>query len=220
MHVGVRIVAGLSTLLRVVASVRFAVGDTVAETRESTLEQTELFRRPAAVPPSRSIRVLDTRMRGTTFVEHRVKSIVNSPESIGMGFWSINPYVGCEYGCTYCYARYAHRYVVERAHDNGQLPDADFEQLHKSKKWEAFEQRIFVKQRDAVLAALKHDLSTIKRRQSVGRIHPIVIGTATDPYQPAERQFRITRAILKRLCRESNLSVGIITKESVDKSGH
>ena len=204
--------AGLSILLRVVASVRFVVGDTAAETRESTMEQTELFRRPAAVPPSRSLRVLDTRMRGTTFVEHRVKSIVNSPESTGMGFWSINPYVGCEFGCTYCYARYAHRYVVERAHNNGQLPDTDFDQLQKSKKWEIFEHQIFVKQRDAVLAALEHDLSIIRRRQSVGRIHPIVIGTATDPYQPAERKFRITRAILERLCRESNLSVGIITK--------
>jgi DNA repair photolyase len=158
------------------------------------------------------LRVLDTRARGATFVEHRVKSIVNSPESTGMGFWSINPYVGCELGCTYCYARYAHRYVVERAHTNGQLADADFEQLNESKTWEAFERRIFVKQRDAVLDALERDLSSIRRRHNTGRIHPIVIGTATDPYQPAERQFRITRAVLERLSRESNLSVGIITK--------
>ena len=176
------------------------------------MEQTELFRLPAAVSSSPSLRVLDARSRGATFVEHRVKSIVNSPESTGMGFWSVNPYVGCEFGCTYCYARYAHRYVVERAHDNGQVADADFVQLRKSKTWEVFERRIFVKQRDAVLTALDRDLTSIRRRQNVGRIHPIVIGTATDPYQPAERQFGITHAVLERLCRESNLSVGIITK--------
>lgn len=179
------------------------------------MEQTELFRLPTAVSFPPSLRVLDTRKRGATFVEHRVKSIVNSPESTGMGFWSINPYIGCEFGCTYCYARYTHRYTVERAHDKGQVADADFAQLRKSKTWEMFERRIFVKQRETVLNALERDLCSIRRRQSVGPVHPIVIGTATDPYQPAERQFRITRAVLERLCRESNLSIGIITKGSL-----
>jgi len=43
-----------------------------------------------------------------------------------MDYWSLNPYVGCEFGCSYCYARYTHRYVVERAHDAGKLSDAEF----------------------------------------------------------------------------------------------
>ncbi|UCD24677.1 MAG: radical SAM protein, partial [Gemmatimonadota bacterium] len=59
--------------------------------------------------------------RATSFFDLDIKSILNPPESTGMGFWSLNPYVGCELGCTYCYARYAHRYVTERAHASGQL---------------------------------------------------------------------------------------------------
>lgn len=176
------------------------------------MNQTELFRSQAGVSAPSAMEVLDVRRRGATFVEHRVKSIVNSPESTGMGFWSINPYVGCEFGCTYCYARYAHRYVMERAHDNGRVSDADYARFRQSKTWEVFERHIFVKRRDAVLAALERDLARIRLRRLVGRGHPVVIGTATDPYQPAERRFGITRGILERLTEESNLSIGIITK--------
>src|SRR5262249_25695130 len=43
------------------------------------------------------------------------QGVLNGPEVTGMGFWSINPYVGCAFGCAYCYARYAHRYVLERS---------------------------------------------------------------------------------------------------------
>ena len=42
------------------------------------------------------------------------RSVLNSPATTGMSFWSVNPYVGCAFGCAYCYARYAHRYVAER----------------------------------------------------------------------------------------------------------
>lgn len=170
-----------------------------------------MFRLPPVVSPRPALRILDTRKRGATFVEHRIKTLVNSPESTGMGFWSINPYVGCEFGCTYCYARYAHRYVIERAHGSGKITDDELTEFRQSAKWEAFEQHIFVKQRASVLAALERDLSRIKSRQG-GRSYPIVIGTATDPYQPAERAFHITRTVLERLAHESNLSVGIITK--------
>ena len=63
--------------------------------------------------------LLDQRQRGTKFVSLPIKSVLNSPLSTGMDFWSVNPYVGCEFGCTYCYARFAHQYVVERSAAKG-----------------------------------------------------------------------------------------------------
>ena len=152
--------------------------------------------------------VLDERLRGTKFVSLTAKSILNAPQQTGMDFWSINPYVGCEFGCTYCYARYAHRYVVERAHDAGRLTDEAFRDFRGREGWEAFERRIFVKQQ--LVGALDADLRRYFRSAAPGA--PIVIGTATDPYQPAERRFRLTRAILERLTGFEGLSVGIITK--------
>ena len=129
-----------------------------------------------------------------------------------MDFWSVNPYVGCEFGCTYCYARYAHRYVVERAHDAGKLTGPELAEFRGAEGWEAFENRIFVK--EGALAALERDLHRYFRSAdpSAREPVPIVIGTATDPYQPAERQFRLTRAVLERLAACERLSVGIITK--------
>ena len=121
-----------------------------------------------------------------------------------MDYWSLNPYVGCEFGCSYCYARYTHRYVVERAHDNGKLTDSEFADFRGPHGWEAFERRIFVKEH--IVGALDADL----KRVPLGAT--IVIGTATDPYQPAERRFRLTRAVLQRLSRCEGLSFGIITK--------
>jgi DNA repair photolyase len=152
--------------------------------------------------------VLDERLRGTKFVALAPKSILNSPQQTGMDFWSINPYVGCEFGCTYCYARYAHRYVVERALEDGRLRHDELGEFRGAHGWEAFERRIFVKEH--VLGPLDADLQRYFRS---GRpTTPIVIGTATDPYQPAERRFRLTRAILERLARYEGLSIGIITK--------
>ena len=48
----------------------------------------------------RSLTVLDERLRGTKFVTLDSRSVLNAPEQTGMDFWSINPYVGCEFGCT------------------------------------------------------------------------------------------------------------------------
>lgn len=138
------------------------------------------------------------------------KSVLNGPGATGMGWWSINPYVGCAFGCAYCYARYAHRYVGERlaAHpfDVDGQPHSETEALPP---WLAFERRIFVK-RDAgalVRRALMRPatLASIKR-------DGVVIGTATDPYQPAERRFANTRGVLEALTEHAGLKVTIITK--------
>jgi DNA repair photolyase len=156
--------------------------------------------RPAGPPPV----ILDERLRGTKFVSLTPKRVLNPPSATGMHYWSLNPYVGCEFGCSYCYARYTHRYVVERAHDTGKLTDAEFADFRGAGGWEAFERRIFVKEQ--VVGALDADLKRVPLGDT------IVIGTATDPYQPAERRFRLTRAVLQRLARCEGLSFGIITK--------
>ncbi len=70
---------------------------------------------PSAGASERRWALLDERQRGTRFLELPVRSVLNTAASTGMGFWSINPYVGCEFGCTYCYARDTHRYAVERS---------------------------------------------------------------------------------------------------------
>ncbi len=160
----------------------------------------------------RDLQLLGDRKRGTKFVELPPKSVINSPESTRMGFWSLNPYVGCEFGCTYCYARYAHRYVVERAHDNGRITDVEFADLQHPRGLEPFEQRIFVKSRSAVLSALDRDLNRVRRRTTLDGPQSIIIGSGTDPYQPAERQYQVTRTVLARLRGERGFRIGIISK--------
>ena len=136
-------------------------------------------------------------------------SVINGPTATGMGFWSINPYVGCAFGCAYCYARYAHRYAAERlAAKTGALAEPS-EPTDVLPPWLAFERRIMVK-RDAgalVRRALRRP-ATLAGLRADG----VVIGTATDPYQPAERRFRVTRAVLEALAEHEGLRVTIITK--------
>jgi DNA repair photolyase len=149
--------------------------------------------------------VLDQRARGATFIQLPVRSVLNTPAATGMGFWSINPYVGCEFGCTYCYARDTHRWVVERAvsRSGGQaIADRGSAPLPP---WEAFEKEILVKSDAAEVLA-----RTLHPARMAG--HSLVIGTATDPYQPAERTYRLTRRILEVLGTYHGLSIGIITK--------
>lgn len=160
----------------------------------------------------RGLPVLDQRLRGTRFLSQKARSILNPPESTGIGCWSLNPYVGCEFGCSYCYARYAHRYLVERARDAGHLTADEFGELRGEHGFEGFEHQIFVKERPAVLAALQRDLPRLLARYRRGERDPVLIGTATDPYQPAERRFGITRAVLERLAQAPPLNLGLITK--------
>ncbi len=134
------------------------------------------------------------------FTHLPIKSILNSPEQTGMGFWSLNPYVGCEFGCSYCFARFAHRYVVERGGVGGIGAGA----------WDdaAFERQVFVKSEAPDVLAL-----TLKPSRLGDAA--IAIGTATDPYQPAERRFRLTRRILERLAQFHGLNVSLVTKSSL-----
>jgi DNA repair photolyase len=162
--------------------------------------------RPAAPRPR--LPLLDERTRGTKFIELSVNSVLNTPASTGMGFWSINPYVGCEFGCTYCYARDTHRWAMERAerrYGTTSLPPYRPTALPPE---EAFEKEILVKTEVAEVLA-----RTLNPARIAG--HSLVIGTATDPYQPAERRFRLTRQILEVLCSYHGLSIGIITKSSL-----
>ncbi|HKW48886.1 MAG TPA: radical SAM protein, partial [Gemmatimonadaceae bacterium] len=139
------------------------------------------------------------------------RGVLNGPEVTGMGFWSINPYVGCAFGCAYCYARYAHRYVLERAATANPDHDALRNDLESMPPWLAFERRIFVKENaaDVLRRALRHGSD---RHLALLGEESIVIGTATDPYQPAERRFRVTRSVLEVLAEHSGLSIVIITK--------
>jgi DNA repair photolyase len=141
--------------------------------------------------------------------------VLNTPAATKMGFWSINPYVGCEFGCTYCYARDTHRWVIERAEErNGgmAIDPSDTATSHQSSyrrsalsPEEAFEKEILI----------KSDVAEVLRRTlNPSRIagHSLVIGTATDPYQPAERSFQLTQKILEVLRAYHGLSIEIITK--------
>jgi len=127
-----------------------------------------------------------------------VRSVLNPVNSRRVGFkWSINPYRGCEFGCHYCYARYTHEYM-----------ELDPRQ---------FENKIYAK--DEAARLLRRDLE--QAGEKVLREH-IAIGAATDPYQPAERQFGVTRAVLETL-REfaatlpggGGLSLSITTKSNL-----
>ena len=122
----------------------------------------------------------------TTVLFDSTKSIIARNTSPDLSFdRSINPYRGCEHGCVYCFARPTHAYL-------GFSPGMDFET------------RILVKERAAEL--LEAELA------SPGYVpRTIALGTNTDPYQPLERQHRITRQVLEVLARH-NHPVAIVTK--------
>ncbi|MBA3341386.1 MAG: radical SAM protein [Gemmatimonadaceae bacterium] len=139
------------------------------------------------------------------------KNVLNGPEVTGMGFWSINPYVGCAFGCAYCYARYAHRYVMERAASDDRMETGLSAHYESMPPWLAFERNIFVKHNAPELLArtLRHGSD---KHLGLLRGEAILIGSATDPYQPAERRFRVTRRILEVLADHPGLKIRIITK--------
>ena len=141
----------------------------------------------------------------------RARTIMNRPEATGMDFWSINPYIGCALGCTYCYARYAHGYALDRA-ATANPEHADIaSDVASLPPWLAFERRVLVKENAHTV--LQKTLRTgSDRHLALIAGESITIGTATDPYQPAERRFRITRQVLQVLAEHPGLDCRIITK--------
>jgi len=124
-----------------------------------------------------------------------VKSILNRCDSKRVPFeWTINPYRGCEFACKYCYARYTHEYMEL---DGGE-----------------FEKKIYVKKDAGPLLAwdVAKKYSFASEASGGREAEHIAIGTATDPYQPAEREYGVTRACLEELAKKEGLSVSIITK--------
>jgi DNA repair photolyase len=121
---------------------------------------------------------------------HQVLCRSPGAERMGMPFaWTINPYRGCEIGCTYCYARYTHAYLG--------LDDPT-----------RFEREIFVK-----LGAGATIARSLRPEHFEGA--QIAIGTATDPYQPAERRYRVTRGILQKLAAFPGLTISLTTKSPI-----
>jgi DNA repair photolyase len=125
----------------------------------------------------------------TLVKEESARGIISKNKSPDVGFeQSINPYQGCEHGCIYCYARPSHAYY-------NLSPGIDFET------------KLFYKRNAAQL--LTEELSAANYRCKV-----IVLGANTDPYQPIERQYRVTREILEVLARHKH-PVAIITKSAM-----
>ena len=124
------------------------------------------------------------KMRGVTVIEQEAKSIVNAVK--GMPFaWSINPYRGCFHQCRFCYARRTHAYLEEDGEGS----------------WGS---RLYVKTNAPALA--RHELAKRSWKHE-----QVAIGTVTDPYQPLEGRYRLTRGVLEAL-RDYETSAAIITR--------
>jgi DNA repair photolyase len=125
----------------------------------------------------------------TTVSVQQSRTIIARNDSPDIGFdRSINPYQGCEHGCVYCYARPTHAY-----HDLS--PGLDFET------------RLFAKPDAAKL--LRAELA-----KPGYRCAPMALGTNTDPYQPVERDWKITRSVLEVLA-ECGHPFTIVTKSAL-----
>ncbi len=128
--------------------------------------------------------------RNVEYLSIEVRSVLNRCSSPRMPFtWTINPYRGCEFGCRYCYARYTHEFMG-------------------MSRWEDFEEKIYVK-RDAA-RILVHELTP---ERLTGQ--SIALGTATDPYQPAERRYGVTRSLLAVMAMARDLRLSITTKSDL-----
>ena len=162
---------------------RGLVGRAQGRTREAAVPLVGIARLAACSPPAESHRKSSER---PDYFLLPVKSILNKCNSARVPFdWTINPYRGCEFGCLYCYARYTHEYMEMDGRD--------------------FEKKIYVKQDAGPLAGRDLGMEKVQGEH-------IAIGTATNPYQPAEREFGATRAILEQMAARKGLSISITTK--------
>lgn len=128
--------------------------------------------------------------REVEYLSIEVRSVLNRCVSPRMPFtWTINPYRGCEFGCRYCYARYTHEFMGLN-------------------RWEDFEEKIYVK-RDAARILVRELTPERLTGQS------IALGTATDPYQPAERRYGVTRSLLAVMALTRDLHLSITTKSDL-----
>lgn len=126
----------------------------------------------------------EPRLTEVEYIEIECKSALNSVK--GMGFeWSLNPYVGCEHRCAFCYVR-AYELRADRPFDD------------------RYGRAIRVKVN--VAGVLRHELG-----RRTWRKETVVIGAATDPYQPAEGRYRLTRQCLQAL-RDFSNPTGLITR--------
>jgi DNA repair photolyase len=124
----------------------------------------------------------------TEVIWEDVRSVISANDSPDIDFdRSINPYRGCEHGCIYCYARPTHSYL-------NLSPGLDFET------------KIIAKRN--IAAVLRAELSK-KGYQP----RPLAIGTATDCYQPVERELRLTRSVIEQM-HESRHAFSMVTKSS------
>ncbi len=125
----------------------------------------------------------------TTVTNEAARTIISRNDSPDIPFdRSINPYRGCEHGCVYCFARPTHAY-------QGLSPGLDFES------------RLFAKPNAAKLLAQE-------LRKPGYTCEVMALGSNTDPYQPIERERRITRGLLEVLA-EHNHPVAIVTKSAL-----
>jgi DNA repair photolyase len=174
------------------AAVRGAQHRADGRTWDAAAPLVGIARLAASSPPAETSRKSEDRPE---YFLLPVRSILNRCDSKRVPFeWTINPYRGCEFACKYCYARYTHEYM--------ELVGGEFEK------------KIFVKQNAGPLLA--QDVSRKYSYQRAGAEGPehIAIGTATDPYQPAEREYGVTRACLEELATREGLSVSITTKSN------
>jgi DNA repair photolyase len=103
--------------------------------------------------------------------------------------WTINPYRGCEFACSYCYARPTHEYLGYDRREAGS----------------AFEKEIWAK--------IGGEASLTPERLARAAVAgPIALGTATDPWQPAEEKLQVTRRVLAALSRADGLDISISTR--------
>jgi DNA repair photolyase len=119
------------------------------------------------------------------------KNILNQVKAPSMPFeWSINPYRGCQHGCSFCYARSTHSFLGAETDDT-------------------FQKQIFIKENAS--DALRRQIEQMLKSKRPAEIGKVAIGTATDPYQPIEAKAELTRRCLEILA-EYRILASITTR--------